>query len=92
MGKEMKLRLRVAYVSGAGGVIRGERGCRGECSEDYQVSIRLNWWVGLPDPMLMVYGEGLKDATITVKGPGAKLVKAQVSDNGHYAFLWVERK
>src|SRR4051812_28276661 len=51
-----------------------------------------NWWVGLPDPILLVYGEGLKDANITVKGPGARLVKTRASENGHYAFLWVERK
>ena len=51
-----------------------------------------NWWVGLPDPMLLVYGEGLKDATISVKGSGAKLVKTQASENGHYAFLWLQRK
>ncbi len=49
-----------------------------------------NWWVGLPDPMLLVYGEGFQGAKFSVDGTGVRLSRTQVSENGHYAFLWLE--
>jgi glycosidase len=48
-----------------------------------------NWWVGLPSPMLLVHGQGLKDARFTVRGQGVTLTHTQVSASGHWAFLWI---
>jgi neopullulanase len=50
------------------------------------------WWSGLPDPMLLVHGENLKQAHFTVDGKGATLIRTQNSDNGHWAFLWLRTK
>jgi len=51
-----------------------------------------NWWVNLPDPMLLVYGENLKDARFSVQGSRVRVVKMQASANGHYAFLWLSTR
>ncbi|MGP8225655.1 MAG: alpha-amylase family glycosyl hydrolase [Terracidiphilus sp.] len=50
------------------------------------------WWAGLPDPMLLVHGEGLNHARFTLSGKGVTLDKTQVSENGHWAFLWLQTK
>ena len=49
-----------------------------------------NWWTGLPNPMLLVRGENLQQAQFTVVGKGTKLIRTQTSDNGHWAFLWLD--
>jgi neopullulanase len=51
-----------------------------------------NWWVALPDPMLLVYGQNLGDARFTVVGRGVRIEKAQASANGHYAFVTLSEK
>jgi glycosidase len=51
-----------------------------------------NWWVGLPSPMLLLYGRDLGGATIAVSGSKAVLTKTQFSPNGHYAFLWLDTR
>jgi glycosidase len=48
------------------------------------------WWVGLPDPMLLVHGEGLNRARFTLGGTGVTLGRSQASENGHWAFLWLK--
>lgn len=48
-----------------------------------------NWWVGMPDPMLLLHGSGLAGAHFTVRGKRVKLQRTQVSANGHWAFLWL---
>jgi glycosidase len=48
------------------------------------------WWVGLSDPMLLVHGEGLNRARFTFGGTGVTLDRSQVSENGHWAFLWLK--
>jgi glycosidase len=48
-----------------------------------------NWWAGMPDPILLVYGEGLHEAKFSVAGKGVALLRQQASENGHYAFLWL---
>jgi glycosidase len=50
------------------------------------------WWATLPDPMLLVHGENLNSATFQVTGTSVKLTRTQVSDNGHWAFLWLATK
>jgi glycosidase len=51
-----------------------------------------NWWAGLPSPMLLVQGEGLNHARFTLSGNGVTLNRTQASENGHWAFLWLETK
>jgi glycosidase len=48
------------------------------------------WWVGLPDPMLLVHGEGLNRARFTLSGDSVTLDRTQASENGHWAFLWLK--
>jgi glycosidase len=48
------------------------------------------WFAGLPDPMLLVRGEGLNRALFTLKGEGVTLDHTQASENGHWAFLWLK--
>src|SRR5208337_2114 len=51
-----------------------------------------DWWAGLPDPMLLVHGEGLNHARYTLSGKGVTLDHSQASENGHWAFLWLQTK
>ncbi len=48
-----------------------------------------NWWVDMPSPMLLIHGENLSGAQITVAGRRVAIEKTQISDNGHWAFLWL---
>ena len=48
------------------------------------------WFANLPDPMLLVRGEGLNHARFTLTGDGVTLDRTQVSENGHWAFLWLK--
>jgi glycosidase len=48
------------------------------------------WWSGMPDPMLLVNGENLDHAQFTVDGVDVKLIRTQISENGHWAFLWLD--
>ncbi len=50
------------------------------------------WWAGLPDPMLLIHGEGLNHARFALSGKSATLNKTQASENGHWAFLWLQTK
>lgn len=49
-----------------------------------------NWWAGLPNPMLLVRGENLTDATFAVHAPNVRVVRTQISANGHWAFVWLD--
>lgn len=42
--------------------------------------------------MLLVLGEGLQHARFAVQGDHVKLIRTQTSDNGHWAFLWLETR
>ena len=48
------------------------------------------WWTQLPDPMLLVHGQGLDHASFKVRGKGVTLIKSQPSSNGRWAFLWLK--
>jgi glycosidase len=48
------------------------------------------WFVQLQDPMLLVQGTGLGHARFHVAGKGVTLERSQVSENGHWAFLWLK--
>ena len=50
-----------------------------------------NWWVGLPDPMLLITGENLTGATVkAVNTPGVHVARVQAEVSGHYLFVWLE--
>ena len=49
-----------------------------------------NWWARFPSPMLLVHGENLSGAQFALSGKAVKLDRAQISDNGHWAFLWLD--
>jgi Cyclomaltodextrinase, N-terminal len=55
----------------------------------YQVD-PLDWWTGMPPPMLLLYGRNLKDALITVTGSHVSTTKTQFSAVGHFAFVWFD--
>lgn len=42
--------------------------------------------------MLLLHGEGFKGAQFAVNGKNVKLERSQVSENGHWAFLWLDTK
>lgn len=48
-----------------------------------------NWWVQMPAPMLLVRGEGLSGATFALSDAALKIEKTVVSENGHWAQLWL---
>jgi glycosidase len=48
-----------------------------------------NWWATMPSPMLLVRGEGLRDAAFTLSDPALQVVKTVVSENGHWAQVWL---
>jgi glycosidase len=50
------------------------------------------WFTGLPDPMLLVHGQSFEGGQFAVQGNGVKLLRTQISANGHWAFLWLETK
>lgn len=51
-----------------------------------------NWWPELPSPMLLVHGENLDGAKFSVTGNGVSIAKSSISENGHWAFLWLDSK
>jgi glycosidase len=49
-----------------------------------------NWWIGLsPEPMLLIYGDGLAGARVTTDYPGVEVRRTQASADGHYLFCWL---
>lgn len=47
-----------------------------------------NWWIGLPDPMLLLYGEHLEGALVTVDAPGVRVSRTESSGDTHL-FVWL---
>ncbi len=49
-----------------------------------------NWWTNFVSPvMVLIYGEELGDAKISVAHPGVRIEKAQVQPDGKHAFVWL---
>ena len=48
-----------------------------------------NWWAAMPAPMLLAKGENLNDARFTLSDAALHIRKTVISDNGHYAQLWL---
>ncbi len=42
--------------------------------------------------MLLLHGEGFSDAHFAVSGDNVKIDRTQVSENGHWAFVWLDTK
>jgi neopullulanase len=49
-----------------------------------------NWWIGLPDPMLLITGEDLAGAHVGTDTPGVRIVSTRVGRRGDYLFAWLE--
>ncbi len=49
-----------------------------------------NWWIGLPDPMVMLTGENLDHARVSVSAPGIRIVRTLEGRSGHYFFVWLQ--
>jgi glycosidase len=49
-----------------------------------------DWFVELPEPMLLVHGSGLAEARFSLQSRGVTLGHIQISPNGHWAFLWLK--
>lgn len=47
------------------------------------------WYTALPDPMLLIKGENLTGATFQARGEAVRITRTQISDNGHWAFVWL---
>jgi neopullulanase len=49
-----------------------------------------NWWTGFVSPvMVLLYGENLADAKISVAYPGVRIDKTQLQPDGKHAFVWL---
>ncbi len=49
-----------------------------------------NWWVNFVSPvMVLLYGEGLSQARISVSYRGIKIQKTQLQPDGKHAFVWL---
>ena len=49
-----------------------------------------NWWTGYVSPiMVLLYGEDLADAKISVSYPGVRIEKTLLQPDGKHAFVWL---
>jgi hypothetical protein len=48
-----------------------------------------NWWIGLPDPMLMLTGKNLEQAKVSTNSAGIRILRTSQGRNGHYLFVWL---
>ncbi|MGC1653096.1 MAG: cyclomaltodextrinase N-terminal domain-containing protein, partial [Candidatus Sulfotelmatobacter sp.] len=49
-----------------------------------------NWWIGLPDPMVMMTGEHLAGARVSTRTPGIHIARTMDGLGGRYEFVWIE--
>ena len=49
-----------------------------------------NWWSNLPNPMVLLYGTNLTDAHISSSVAGVSVRRTKISQNGHWAFVWLD--
>ncbi len=49
-----------------------------------------NWWIGLPDPMLLITGEHLAGIRASTRTPGIRIVRRLDGIGGRYEFIWLE--
>lgn len=48
-----------------------------------------NWWAGMPSPMLLLHGNHFSGAQFAVAGRHVSIERTQVSQNGHWTFIWL---
>lgn len=48
-----------------------------------------NWWIGLPDPMVMFTGSHLEAANVTTSYPGVRVTRTEAGLDGRYFFVWL---
>jgi glycosidase len=48
-----------------------------------------NWYATLPKPMLLIRGEGFTGATFSLSDSKLKIERTTLSENGHWAQLWL---
>ena len=52
-----------------------------------------NWWTGFqPNVMVLLYGDNLAGANISVDYPGTSVTKVQTQPDGNHAFVWLRLK
>jgi neopullulanase len=49
-----------------------------------------NWWIGLPDPMVMITGEHLEGARVSTRSPGIHIARTMDGLGGRYEFVWIQ--
>lgn len=49
-----------------------------------------NWWIGLPDPMLLITGENLAQARVSTRTPGVQIQRTLDGLGGRYEFVWLK--
>jgi neopullulanase len=49
-----------------------------------------NWWIGLPDPMVMITGEHLAGARVSTRSPGIHIARTMDGLGGRYEFVWIK--
>ena len=49
-----------------------------------------DWWIGLPNPMVMLTGKNLAQARVSTTAPGIHILRTTEGRNGHYLFVWLE--
>ena len=48
-----------------------------------------NWWIGLPNPMVLLTGKNLEQAKVSINAPGVRILRTSQGRNGHYLFVWL---
>jgi glycosidase len=51
-----------------------------------------NWWLNLPNPMLLLHGVNLQGAAVTAEPANVPITRTLVSPNGHWLFVWLDTK
>ena len=50
-----------------------------------------NWWTNYVSPlMVLLYGDGLSGASVTVNYPGVSVQKVEAQPDGKHAFVWLD--
>lgn len=61
-----------------------------QCKPTVQQVQPPNWWSNLPNPMVLLYGKNLVDAHISSSVAGISVRRTRISQNGHWAFVWLD--
>ena len=49
-----------------------------------------NWWIGMPQPMLMFTGQNLEHSRVSTSARGVRIRRTLQGRNGHYLFVWLD--